>query len=121
MPDLLKSRELKARKTHPCGVCGASAAEPGQTYTRNTYVDAGTVYDDVQCRQCSSLLCDIDATTGCFTYLDDGIPMDLIVEWAEENQEDPSYGEAARAFLKRAGLDGGTYNRERRVDPGEQR
>ncbi|MEU5156786.1 hypothetical protein [Glycomyces sp. NPDC021274] len=104
MPDLLKSRELKARKTHLCGVCGAPAAEPGQTYTRNTFVDAGTVFDDVQCEPCSSLICDIDATTGWCAYLDDGLPKELIIEWAEENANDATYGEAARAFLNRAGL-----------------
>lgn len=101
MPDLIRSKTAKARKTHKCQTCSETAVEPGQTYTRDTYAYEGTVYDWVQCTACSALT---DAVWDWIVYTDEGISREEYYEWANEFvDEDTPNGEAARAYLERIG------------------
>lgn len=100
MPELLKSKRVKARKSHQCETCNATAIEPGQEYQRGTYAYDGHVYDWVQCVACSAI--------GGLVYEwagdpEEGVGRDDYIEWAREAQhEDTLTGERARWYLSRA-------------------
>jgi hypothetical protein len=99
MPDLLKSKTLKARKVHRCMLCGAPAVQPGGTYERSTLILDGRVYDWVECEPCGPV-----ATYAADDYwLDEGVTSEAAIAWAEDNRgESGQRGEVARAFLARA-------------------
>jgi hypothetical protein len=107
MPDLLKSKTVKARKAHPCSYCGAAAVQPGGTYLRETLIYDGRIYDWVTCDPCGELFAIVWKWAD--PYGDEGINGEAFEEWASDHKDDPEHGEAARAFLKRAfpGRDGG--------------
>lgn len=105
MPTLLNEKTVKARKPHLCNCCYAVAVEPGQTYTRTTYVYDGRVYDWVSCTECQRVAGDV------FEYAADpeeGIGPDTYQEWAEDAvaySKDDAVREAAKAYLRRRGLE----------------
>lgn len=102
MPELLSSKTRKARKAHPCSYCGAAAVQPGGTYTRDTFVFDGYVYDWITCDPCNGMYGVVRAWSSAFG--DEGLNGEDFIEWACDYKDDPEHGELARAFLVRAGL-----------------
>lgn len=100
MPDLINDKTVTARKPHGCMTCG-TAIQAGETYSRQTYVYDGRVYDWVQCAECRALSGIVFRWVE--DWYDEGIGQDEYVEWAREHRDDPTQGEAARAFLARSG------------------
>lgn len=100
MSELLKSKTMKARKAHPCSYCGAAAVQPGETYTRDTFLFDGYVYDWVSCAPCSDMYKVVRAWSNAFG--DEGLNGEDYAEWASDHKDDPEHGETARAFLARA-------------------
>lgn len=98
MPELLRSKTVNARKVHACRTCHAAAAKPGETYTRDTYVDDGQVYDWVQCAACRAIS---NAVYDWIIDAEEGITAADYREWATEHLGDETHGEAAEAFLAR--------------------
>lgn len=102
MPDLIKTKDVKARKAHVCETCNDTAIQPGETYTRDTYVYDGRMYDWVQCAACSAIGGIVYEWAGC---PDEGVARDDYVEWARESATaDTLEGERARWYLARVGL-----------------
>jgi hypothetical protein len=105
MPTLLREKTVRARKPHTCRCCYTVAVQPGETYTRSTYVFDGTVYDWVSCTECSA------ASTFVFEWTswdDEGIGPDTYQEWAEETANgfgNSAEHAAAEAYLSRRGLE----------------
>lgn len=101
MPVLLREKTFVARKAHRCDTCEATAISAGESYSRQTYVYDGRVYDWVQCGACRAIAGDV------FTWMegwyDEGISRDDYLEWAREHKDHPVHGEAARAYLTRTG------------------
>lgn len=95
MPTLLRSKQVKARKAHPCRTCAGYAAQPGDIYTRETYVFDGHVYDWMQCELCISMIRDI---VDWAMYTEDGINLDHYADWVDEHPDDPR----AIEWLRRA-------------------
>ncbi|MGV8912218.1 MAG: hypothetical protein ACOH14_06320 [Rhodoglobus sp.] len=77
------------------------AVRPGERYDRSTYLDDGSVYDWVSCLLCKAVT---DLVFEWAPYGDDGISPDDYREWATEMCNDVVHGEAARAWLLRAGI-----------------
>ncbi|KAA9104994.1 hypothetical protein [Microbacterium rhizomatis] len=101
MPDLLKTKDVKARKPHSCETCNMTAIQPGETYSRDTYVYDGRIYDWVQCAACSALCGIVFAWAA---YPDEGVGRDDYTEWAREVAADDTLeGERARWYLARTG------------------
>jgi hypothetical protein len=99
-PQWLKGGEVRARKQHLCRTCGAVAAEPGETYRRDTYLGDGAVYDWVTCLACSEItgaVCD-------WVGYPDSIGADDYAAWAADHRHDEVWGEKARAFRSRLGI-----------------
>jgi hypothetical protein len=82
--DLIRERTLKARRPHRCGLCPTIIAK-GETYYRNTYADAGQLYDTKTCVPC------VQAIVEAWLY-NEGM-----ATWADENRST----EAARDYLAR--------------------
>jgi len=102
MPDLLKTKDVIARKAHGCQTCNATAIQPGEMYTRDTYVYDGRIYDWVQCVECSTLGGAVFRWAG---YPDEGVSRDEYYEWARELVDtDTLEGERARWYLSRIGV-----------------
>lgn len=99
----LRVVKRKARKVHPCSLCGGPAVQPGEEYTRETFAYDGTVYDWISCAPCLGIYF---AVYDWVSYDDEGISSDHYDEWASEYADDPEHGEASRAYLARrkAGL-----------------
>lgn len=98
MPELLRSKTVTARKIHQCRSCFADAIQPGNTYTRDTYVYDGTVYDWVQCDACRAIM---NAVYDWSVDAEEGITAETYDEWATEHRDESTHGEAARAYLER--------------------
>lgn len=101
MSIVIKSATVKARKTHRCMNCGCVAIQPGQTYERQTCVYDGRIYDWVSCAACNAIF---GLVWDYWGEPDEGIGEDSYVDWADEHENDPAYGELARAYLARRGL-----------------
>lgn len=99
MPVLLREKTVVARKAHHCGTCEGTAISPGESYSRQTYVYDGRVYDWVQCDGCRAIAGLV--FTWMEDWYDEGISRDDYVEWAREHQDHPLHGDAARAYLAR--------------------
>ncbi|HEU5223454.1 MAG TPA: hypothetical protein VFU07_07210 [Candidatus Lumbricidophila sp.] len=95
--ELLRSKMVKARKAHRCRTCASVAVAVGDTYSRDTYVYDGRVYDWVQCRECVALS---GAVFNWCSYVDEGIGAEQYEEWATEHAD---HDERAQAFLARWG------------------
>ena len=100
MPTLLSSKTVTARKPHRCGSCSTVAVQPGDTYTRESYVYDGRAYTWVSCADCAALMPEVWDWAG---MPDEGVGPDEYAEWALDHRDDPTHGEAARAFLIRTG------------------
>lgn len=95
MPDLIRHTTPTARTTHRCMLC-TGPIDVGETYTRDTLVFDGRVYDWIECQQCT------DAKVGASAFdwagwPDAGAAAEDAYEWAEEHPDDPD----AVAFLER--------------------
>jgi hypothetical protein len=101
MPELLKHRNPVARKPHRCASCGGMAVRPGELYDRSTYVEGGRLFDWVSCLPCKRLA---PVVSMWVVDADEGVGRDDFCEWASEMANDVVHGEAARAWLFRAGL-----------------
>ncbi|KSU80770.1 hypothetical protein AS032_08280 [Rhodococcus qingshengii] len=77
--------------------CNTVAIQSGVQYRRTTMVYDGRVYDWVQCQPCDA----IRNSVWQWSNNDDGIDADDYSEWADEFQDHPTLGEAARAHLAR--------------------
>lgn len=99
MPNLLRKSTPVARKVHYCRCCGAPAVQPGDKYTRETWVYDGRVYDWVSCSECDSIHNLVWAWVWDY---DGGIGREEYEQWANETADDPEHGEAAKAYLVRA-------------------
>jgi hypothetical protein len=100
MPTLLSEKTVKARKPHACRCCETVCIQPGDSYTRSTYVYDGRVYDWVICTGCAAI------TTDVWDWADgpeEGISAEDYQEWAQDMLASPHGGErdAAQAFLDR--------------------
>lgn len=100
-PRLLHESAPTARKTHHCSLC-TGAIHPGQTYSRDTLVYDGFVYDWLTCPACSAdgiLTMAFD-----WSYRDEGIDAEVTHEWATETviHGTPDEQRAAKNFLERA-------------------
>ncbi|WP_147107173.1 hypothetical protein [Nesterenkonia populi] len=106
MPDLLHSQTVTARKPHRCSTCQTTAVQPGETYTRDTLIYDGAIYDWVQCQLCAGLFSRVWDAYGS-PYRDEGIGPDDYAEWASETVRG-NYGADERAlaqeWLTQAGL-----------------
>lgn len=103
MPDLIKTKDVIARKAHGCQTCNDTAIQPGEKYTRDTYVYDGHMYDWVQCTACSALGGLVFEWAG---YPDEGVGRDEYTEWAREVADaDTLEGERARWYLSRIATD----------------
>lgn len=104
MTALVKAKTVTARKVHACRCCGAAAIQPGETYTRETYVYDGQIYDWVMCAPCRVIAGDVYDWAGS---PDEGVGNDQYVEWAEEMAALGTEAEKAHAlaFLSRAGIE----------------
>lgn len=102
MPTLLSRKVVTARKAHRCSTCAAEAIQPGQTYRREAYVWDGRAYTWVNCQPCAEIS---SAVFDWAYWPDEGIGTDTFDEWASEYAHDSKYGEAARAYLERRGLE----------------
>lgn len=100
MPLLLREKTVVARKGHLCDTCETTAISVGETYSRQTYVHDGRVYDWVQCESCRAIAGLV--FTWMEDWYDEGISRDDYVEWAREHRDHPLHGDAARAYLSRA-------------------
>lgn len=98
MPELLRSKRVKARKSHSCATCWGRAIEPGDEYQRDTYAFDGTVYDWVQCAPCAAMSPLIFAWA---IDSDEGIGQGEYAEWAEDHLNDPDHGVTARLYMNR--------------------
>jgi len=96
-PQLLAEKTVTARKPHACMTCNTVAIQSGIQYRRSTYVYDGRVYDWVQCLPCQA----VADLVWQWANGQDGIDADDYAEWADEFQEHPKHGEAARAHLAR--------------------
>ena len=104
MPDLIKTRDVTARKAHGCQTCNDTAIQPGERYTRDTYVYDGRMYDWVQCAACSALGGIVFKWAG---HPDEGVGRDDYTEWAREVIDVGSADSArAREYLSRIGENG---------------
>lgn len=81
MPQLISEKKVHARKTHQCMTCNQPAIQPGEEYTRSTYVFDGRIYDWVMCKDC--LACESYVFNWC-SYIDDGIGAEQYEEWASD-------------------------------------
>ena len=98
MPQLIATKVQKARKPHRRRCCWSVAIEPGETYTKDTYVYDSRVYDWICCGDCR----DLTNTVWEWAYRpDEGVGEDTYLDWAREFENDPEHGESARAFLNR--------------------
>lgn len=100
MPDLIKARTPRARKPQWCNACQAYTIAVGHTYRRNTYTYDGRVYDWPVCQPCGLI---VDLVYEWSHQLDAGITGEDFQAWAEEHRDHPTHGEAALAYLVRAG------------------
>lgn len=100
MPLLLREKTVVARKGHLCDTCETTAISVGETYSRQTYVHDGRVYDWVQCESSRAIAGLV--FTWMEDWYDEGISRDDYVEWAREHRDHPLHGDAARAYLSRA-------------------
>lgn len=106
MPELVTEKRVRARKAHPCQVCGTDAIQPGTEYTRTTYVHDGRIYNWVSCDFCKALFQHVWEWALCPD--DEGIGQASYIGWAEDTLAgwgDDSDREKAREFLDRAGVD----------------
>lgn len=96
-PIMLSSRTVTARKSHPCATCNTTAIRPGVRYVRESYVHDGAAYTWVSCEPCWG----ISHLVFQWWSDDDGVSADEYAEWAQEHEDHPRHGEAARAYLAR--------------------
>lgn len=94
---VLSSKTVTARKPHACMTCNTKEIQPDVQYRRTTMVYDGRVYDWVQCEPCQT----ITNLVWEWANGEDGIDADDYAEWADEFQDDPKHGVAARAHLAR--------------------
>lgn len=94
---VLSTKTVTARKPHQCMTCNANTIRPSVLYHRSTMVYDGRIYDRVQCEPCRT----ITDLVWQWANGQDGIDADDYAEWADEFQDDPTWGEAARAHLVR--------------------
>ena len=99
MPELLSSKKVVARKAHPCMTCSVTAIQPGDEYHRQAYVYDGRAYTWVTCTDCQALVHDVWDWAN--RPWDEGIGPDAYLGWAEDHQDHPDCGDAARAYLAR--------------------
>ena len=109
MTTLLNTRTPRARKVHRCDLCNAKI-QPGEVYVRSTYVDAGDLWDWVECGACT----DDDVARLVHAQMDlnndEGVDFDLACEWATDcvrdgcHRSDPDVVAVAIRWLKRAGV-----------------
>lgn len=98
MTTVLASKTHTARKVHLCRVCQQPAVRPGEQYRRTTLLCDGSVYDWVECAACAEINGSVYEWCG---MPDSGVGMDDYTEWAHEHRDDETYGEEARAFIRR--------------------
>lgn len=98
MPELLRSKKVRARKPHSCATCWGRAIEPGDEYQRDTYVFDGRIYDWVQCVLCAQISRTVFAWA-IDAY--DGIGQSEYTEWAQDHVDSPEHGPTARLYLNR--------------------
>ncbi|MDE8648178.1 hypothetical protein PXH69_24735 [Rhodococcus qingshengii] len=94
---VLSTKTVTARKPHQCMTCSTVAIKPGIQYVRSTMVYDGRIYDWVQCEPCRA----ITDLVWQWSNEQDGIDADHYAEWADEFQDHPKHGVAARAHLAR--------------------
>lgn len=98
MTTLLRSRTTTARKVHLCTTCQQPAVQPGEQYERTTYIYDGHFYSALDCTGCRAISGVVYEWCG---MPDEGIGMDSYTEWAHEHRADETWGEEARAFIRR--------------------
>ena len=97
MPELLREATPIARRLHHCQTCYAPI-QIGQIYHRDTCIGDGRIYDWIACPPCADLA---GIVWDWASRPDDGFGPDEYAEWARDHQDDPEYGERARALLER--------------------
>lgn len=86
-----------ARKAHRCDWC-YGPIEPGEKYRRSTNIYDDRLYDWIACNECDAISTDV----WVWAYQpDEGIGEDSFMEWAQAHRDDPTHGDAARAYLVR--------------------
>lgn len=100
-PQLLRESSPTARKTHNCSLC-AGLISTGQTYSRDTLVYDGHIYDWLTCSACTEDGILQLAFDWSYTY--EGIDVETVREWAEETARhgSPDDQRAAENYLERA-------------------
>jgi hypothetical protein len=91
----LGSKTMRARRAYPCSYCRQPAVQPGESYTRETYVMDGSAYDWLTCAACSGMRGKV------IKWMEEaweGIAGEDFAEWAQGHPDDPD----AVAFLARA-------------------
>lgn len=106
-PQLLRRSTPTARKTHYCSLCTGPVMS-GQTYTRETVVYDGHIYDWLTCTPC---LDDeiYQIALGWSSRFGEGIEPEIVYEWAEETVRhgSPDDQRAAKNYLERVSSTGG--------------
>jgi len=104
MAETLSTAKIKAaRKPHRCSCCTCVAVQIGEPYTRTSLLHDDRVYTWVTCAECDAIFDLVDDWAGGI-YNEDGVGPDEYVGWARDFSDDPTDGEAARAFLTRRQL-----------------
>lgn len=78
---LLHEGRPTARKTHRCSLC-TGPISLGETYSRQTLVYDGQVYDWLECSACEAD--EIVSLVAEWTYSEDGINPEAAYEWATD-------------------------------------
>lgn len=82
MPDLIRTRTLRARKPHACMTCHQNAVQVGETYDRATYTFDGRLYDWINCAACD------EAKRFVIDWMDrdadEGLNEECFEEWARD-------------------------------------
>ena len=90
----LAKTQPRARKAHRCANCSARI-HPGETYSRQTNVYDGRIYDWVSCDPCEAIFQTIWDWAG---RPDEGICSDTFFDWALDHRGESA---DARAYLSR--------------------
>ena len=101
-PQLLREAHPTARKAHHCSLC-TGPIRPGETYSRQTLVYDGQVYDWLECSACEAD--EIVSIVAGWTYGEDGISPETAHEWATETARCPRHPAdslTAKRYLDRA-------------------
>ena len=101
IPQLLREARPTARKAHCCSLCTGPISS-GETYSRQTLVYDGQVYDWLECSACEA---DEIITLVAEWTREDGIDPEIAHEWATETARYPrcpADSLAAKRYLDRA-------------------